>query len=116
MFCPQPTAQYGHTDLTTSSASDVRGPRACVRGDCTADPRPRGSVPVACRNIGHSPSQVRSPMQEPPEIGGCCDVVDVAAWARRLDPGLAEADGNRTRLAEMLDHYGVEDRGGHQAP
>ena len=33
-------------------------------------------------------------------------------WTRVL----AEADGNRTRLAEMLDHYGVEDRGGHQAP
>jgi len=29
---------------------------------------------------------------------------------------LAEADGNRTRLTEILDHVGVEDRGGHQAP
>jgi hypothetical protein len=29
---------------------------------------------------------------------------------------LAEADGNRTRLVELLDHVGVEDRGGHQAP
>ncbi len=29
---------------------------------------------------------------------------------------LAEADGNRTRLVEVLDHVGVEDRGGHQAP
>jgi hypothetical protein len=28
----------------------------------------------------------------------------------------AEADGNRTRLVELLDHVGVEDRGGHQAP
>ena len=29
---------------------------------------------------------------------------------------MAEADGNRTRLAELLDHVGFEDRGGHQAP
>jgi len=29
---------------------------------------------------------------------------------------VAEADGNRTRLAEMLDHVGFEDREGHQAP
>jgi hypothetical protein len=35
---------------------------------------------------------------------------------RREIEVVAEADGNRTRLAEMLDHYGVEDRGGHQAP
>ena len=28
----------------------------------------------------------------------------------------AEADGNRTRLAEMLGHVGFEDREGHQAP
>ena len=30
--------------------------------------------------------------------------------------GLAEADGNRTRLAEVLGHVGFEDREGHQAP
>src|SRR3712207_74277 len=29
---------------------------------------------------------------------------------------LAEADGNRPRLTEVLDHVGVEDRGAHQAP
>jgi hypothetical protein len=27
---------------------------------------------------------------------------------------LAEADGNRTRLTEMLGHYGFEDRARHQ--
>ncbi len=27
---------------------------------------------------------------------------------------MAEADGNRTRLAEMLGHIGVEDRARHQ--
>lgn len=27
---------------------------------------------------------------------------------------MAEADGNRTRLAEMLGHYGFEDRARHQ--
>ncbi len=29
---------------------------------------------------------------------------------------LAEADGNRTRLAEMLGHVGFRGRGGHQTP
>jgi hypothetical protein len=29
---------------------------------------------------------------------------------------LAEADGNRTRQAEMLGFIGFEDREGHQAP
>ena len=29
---------------------------------------------------------------------------------------LAEAEGNRTPLTEILGHDGVEDRGGHQAP
>jgi hypothetical protein len=28
----------------------------------------------------------------------------------------AEADGNRTRLTEILGHYGFEDRGEHQLP
>ena len=27
---------------------------------------------------------------------------------------MAEADGNRTRLTEMLGHYGFEDRARHQ--
>jgi hypothetical protein len=29
---------------------------------------------------------------------------------------LAEADGNRTRLTEVLGHVGFRGRGGHQAP
>ena len=29
---------------------------------------------------------------------------------------MAEADGNRTRLTEILGHVGFEDRGGHQTP
>jgi len=38
-------------------------------------------------------------------------------WANWPPVGsMAEADGNRTRLIELLDHVGVEDRGGHQAP
>src|SRR5471032_1870772 len=36
-------------------------------------------------------------------------------WIAQLE-GLAEADGNRTRLAEVLGHFGFEDREGHQAP
>jgi hypothetical protein len=34
----------------------------------------------------------------------------------QVEAGMAEADGNRTRLTEMLGHVGFEDRGGHQAP
>jgi O-acetylserine/cysteine efflux transporter len=52
------------------------------------------------------------------------DAQYVGARARRAaGPGAgyhrgasAEADGNRTRLAEILGHVGFEDRGGHQAP
>jgi hypothetical protein len=40
---PQPTAQYGQMDLTTSSASDVRGLRCAWRADCAALPSARGS-------------------------------------------------------------------------
>ena len=32
------------------------------------------------------------------------------------DAAVAEADGNRTRQAEVLDFTGFEDREGHQAP
>lgn len=34
----------------------------------------------------------------------------------RPDDELAEADGNRTRLTEVLGHVGFRGRGGHQAP
>ncbi len=44
--------------------------------------------------------------------GGFVVAAGLAVWLGRV----AEADGNRTRLAEMLGHVGVEDRGGHQAP
>lgn len=39
-------------------------------------------------------------------------------WSRSRAGGdvVAEADGNRTRLTEVLGHVGFEDRGGHQAP
>src|SRR4051812_32518306 len=36
--------------------------------------------------------------------------------AQAAFPLLAEADGNRTRLTEMLGHVGFEDRGEHQLP
>jgi hypothetical protein len=40
-----------------------------------------------------------------------------ASGVRRLpDVALAEADGNRTRQAEILGFTGFEDREGHQAP
>ena len=39
--------------------------------------------------------------------------IALSTWPRRR---LAEADGNRTRLAEVLGHVGFEDREGHQAP
>ena len=46
---------------------------------------------------------------------GESDVLGVGSPESALG-GVAEADGNRTRLAELLDHVGFEDRGGHQAP
>src|SRR5438105_4820994 len=52
-FCPQPTAQYGHTDWTTLSAVFVRGASCSERTDCAARPRPNGSPP-SCRRKGAS--------------------------------------------------------------
>ncbi len=47
-----------------------------------------------------------------------CKRVNIVAKSARvqLSKRVAEADGNRTRLTEILGHVGVEDRGGHQAP
>jgi hypothetical protein len=39
-----------------------------------------------------------------------------AAEAGPAEGGLAETDGNRTRLTELLGHVGFRGRGGHQAP
>src|SRR5207302_4161804 len=44
-FCPQPTAQYGHTDWTTLSAVLVRACRCSLRTDWAARPSPSGSPP-----------------------------------------------------------------------
>jgi hypothetical protein len=50
--CPQPTAQYGQTDLTTRSAPPVRGRSSRERLDCAARPRPSES-PRICLSTGH---------------------------------------------------------------
>ncbi len=48
-FWPQPTAQYGQTDLTTLSAVFVRGLRLPVLALRVAAPSPSRSLPVSCR-------------------------------------------------------------------
>ncbi len=53
--CPQPTAQYGQTDLTTASAVVVRAWRA--RPLLAAAPSPRRSVPVSWRRTGQRPAR-----------------------------------------------------------
>ena len=48
--CPQPTAQYGHTERATESAVSVRGgQRLGARRTARPRPGPSGSVPVSCR-------------------------------------------------------------------
>ena len=49
--CPQPTAQYGQTDLATRSAVTVRASRASDRFDLAERPSPSGSPP-SCRTSG----------------------------------------------------------------
>ena len=44
------------------------------------------------------------------------DSAGPAAGAGPAEGGLAETDGNRTRLTELLGHVGFRGRGGHQAP
>src|SRR3954466_15601234 len=56
--CPQPTAQYGQTDVTTRSAVAVRLTTCSVALLRAAVPRPSGSDPVSCRNTGHASSHV----------------------------------------------------------
>ena len=48
--CPHPTAQYGQTDLTTLSASLIRGVSVSERFDCAAIRSPSGSL--SCRTRG----------------------------------------------------------------
>ena len=45
-----------------------------------------------------------------------CDAPGGAGAVGTQGRRMAEADGNRTRLAELLGHVGFEDREGHQAP
>jgi hypothetical protein len=59
---PQPTAQYGQMDLTTSSASDVRGLRCAWRADCAALPSARGSSPPSWRTTDHAGIRSRMPI------------------------------------------------------
>jgi hypothetical protein len=49
-------------------------------------------------------------------LPGADRTVPAPSITRQPLPELAEADGNRTRLTEILGHVGFEDRGGHQAP
>src|SRR5215211_5692618 len=57
-FCAQPTAQYGQTLFTTRSAVAVRDTTASVALLRAAVPRPKGSLPVSCRNTGQASSHV----------------------------------------------------------
>src|SRR3954470_4334175 len=57
-FCPQPTAQEGHTLCTTRSAVAVRATTDSVALLRAALPRPSGSSPVSWRYTGHVLSQV----------------------------------------------------------
>src|SRR5215831_4938106 len=52
-FWPHPTAQYGHTDLTTCSAVAVRGWSRLDVALLAADLRPSRSSPTSWRRTGH---------------------------------------------------------------
>src|SRR5919202_1232445 len=64
--CPQPTAQYGQTLLTTLSAVAVRDTVCSVALLRAALPRPSGSFPVNCLYTGHASSQVFTAGTLPP--------------------------------------------------
>src|SRR5690348_6828533 len=70
-FWPQPTAQYGQTDLTTWSAVATRGRLSAVILLFTAAPRPVASGPDSCRYTGHSAIHVRTPIQTDPPAAAC---------------------------------------------
>src|SRR3954468_19981125 len=64
--CPQPTAQYGQTEVTTLSAVAVLLTTLSVALLRAATPRPSGSEPVSCRNTGHASSHVFTQRSLPP--------------------------------------------------
>src|SRR6185437_6790973 len=59
-FWPQPTAQYGQTDLTTASAVLVRACRNLPLS--AAAPSPRRSGPLSCRKTGNDPIRRLDPL------------------------------------------------------
>src|SRR5260221_161566 len=65
-FCPHPTAQYGHTDFTTRSATATRGRSSLVRLLLTAAPSPNRSSPVSWRKAGQEPNHLLAPITAPP--------------------------------------------------
>src|SRR3954453_18576147 len=107
--------------------------RCAVRSAGTPGTRSHRSTRPTGAPTQATPSSTRkgrpsSPIVPPPRPDACRKRgVDV--WTRRRPRGfhvagrtwdgvvpLAEADGNRTRLTEVLGHVGFEDRGGHQLP
>src|SRR4051794_32057641 len=78
MFCAQPTAQYGQTDLTTRSAVCVRAVISALLRDCAAAPSARRSGVVSCRTsegrrgttaiIYPDRRRVRAACRSPPDL------------------------------------------------
>src|SRR4029453_15686117 len=114
-FWPQPTAQYGQTDLTTRSASAVRGASAAERADRAAAPSAARSPPRSWRSTGQAS---RSPRRSIPALLQAT----VLGWTACLFPteddrtpaGRASVTekGRRLALAGDLPHGGLPCAGG----
>ena len=123
----QALGQSGAQDTADTALANARntasGPQARPRGNAWPRARCRPSTPIQAQLLERRRQQ--SPPASPPAgsssppasrsfDGPAADVT--SPCPAHTDETLAEADGNRTRLAEILDHRGFEDQGGHQAP
>ena len=72
--------------------------------------RPAASVEIARRRAEEERDEALFPRR------ATTTAADQSAMREQPNEGPAEADGNRTRQAEMLGFTGFEDREGHQAP
>ena len=100
--CPQPTAQYGHTERATESAVSVRAVSVLDHSDRAAAPRPSGSSPVSCRYTGQPSVQLRIPMSLIPTQ----DILANHAAARSEPVGTARQPGGES-VAGRLAQFGT---------
>src|SRR2546427_711499 len=105
--CPTPLRQQPHSPPTPPAAPT--SPGSGCSAPCGRWPRRPRSRPDRAPALTYSGGDTTGTRHR----GGTTVLAGPAGFVAGTT---AEADGNRTRLTELLGHVGFEDRGGHQAP